>query len=93
MVVHHILDEGESVLGDLKRACLLESGRGDDEQQYVKMQDIIRDMATWIARDRRQRENKLLVIEKDEDMSAEMISKWREAEKVSPWGRWILNID
>ncbi|KAL3737119.1 hypothetical protein ACJRO7_025959 [Eucalyptus globulus] len=90
--VYHMRDEGESVMGDLKRACLLESGY-NDYGPYVKMHDVIRDMATWITRDRGQGENKLLVIEKEEDMSAKMISKWGEAEKVSLWGGWIQNID
>ncbi|XP_056167605.1 probable disease resistance protein At5g63020 [Syzygium oleosum] len=90
--VYSLRNEGEHVLGRLNRACLLESGR-DDDQRHVKMHDVIRDMATWIARDHGQRENKLLVIEKDEDMSEDMISKWGEAKKVSLWGKWIRNID
>ncbi|KAI6689488.1 hypothetical protein NL676_026316 [Syzygium grande] len=75
-------NKGEYFLGSLKMACLLESGHDDDDKkEYVKMHDVIRDMATWIARDHGQKENKLLVIEKGEDMSAKMISKWGEAEK------------
>ncbi|KAL3748257.1 hypothetical protein ACJRO7_009489 [Eucalyptus globulus] len=92
--VYHKRDEGASILGDLKRACLLESGPYNVyERATVKMHDVICDMATWIARDHGQRENKLLVIENEEDMSAEMISKWREAEKVSIWGNLIANIN
>ncbi|KAK3439989.1 hypothetical protein EUGRSUZ_B00330 [Eucalyptus grandis] len=92
--VYHKRDEGASILGDLKRACLLESGPYNVyERATVKMHDVIRDMATWIARDHGQRENKLLVIENEKDMSAEMISKWREAEKVSIWGNLITNIN
>ncbi|KAL3737131.1 hypothetical protein ACJRO7_025971 [Eucalyptus globulus] len=90
--VYHMRDEGELVLGDLKRACLLESGC-NHSGPYVKMHDVIRDMATWITRDRGQGENKLLVIEKQEDMSAKMISRWGEAEKVSLWGEWIQNVN
>ncbi|XP_030544079.1 disease resistance protein RPS5-like [Rhodamnia argentea] len=93
--VYRMRDEGESILGDLRRACLLESGRHDDDEegQYVKMHDVIRDMAAWIARERGQKENKLLVIEDQENLSLEMISKWEEAEKVSVWGTRIRNID
>ncbi|KAK2632264.1 hypothetical protein EUGRSUZ_L01793, partial [Eucalyptus grandis] len=91
--VYRMQEEGEYVLGDLKRLCLLESGLDDYQRQYVKMHDVIRDMAIWIARDHGQRENKLIVIEEEEDISAEMISKWGEAEKVSIWGQWIQNID
>ncbi|KAK3428144.1 hypothetical protein EUGRSUZ_F04256 [Eucalyptus grandis] len=92
--VYNMREKGEYILGSLKMACLLESGHDDDnEREYVKMHDVIRDMAIWIARDQGQRENKLLVIEKEEDMSAKRISKWGEAEKVSIWGKWIHNID
>ncbi|KAF8024994.1 hypothetical protein BT93_F1986 [Corymbia citriodora subsp. variegata] len=91
--VYRMRDEGESVLGDLQRACLLEHGYNSLGMDCVKMHDVIRDMATWIACDHGQRENKLLVIEKEDDMSAKMISKWGEAEKVSLWGKWIQNID
>ncbi|KAK3439982.1 hypothetical protein EUGRSUZ_B00322 [Eucalyptus grandis] len=73
--VYHMRDEGASILGDLKRACLLESGPHKYAKPTVKMHHVIRDMATWIARDHGQRQNKLLVIENEEDMSAEMISK------------------
>ncbi|KAF7848278.1 hypothetical protein BT93_L2137 [Corymbia citriodora subsp. variegata] len=90
--VYSMRYKGEYVLRTLEMACLLESG-GDYEGRYVKMHDVIRDMATWITRDHGQKENKLLVIENHEDMSAEMILKWREAKKVSLWGKWIRNID
>ncbi|XP_039171499.1 disease resistance protein RPS5-like isoform X1 [Eucalyptus grandis] len=91
--VYRMREEGEYVLGDLKRLCLLESGLDDYQRQYVKMHDVIRDMAIWIARDYGQRENKLIVIEEEEDISAKMISKWGEAKKVSIWGEWIQNIN
>ncbi|KAK2632721.1 hypothetical protein EUGRSUZ_L01171 [Eucalyptus grandis] len=94
--VYCMRDEGASILGDLKRACLLESGPHYGhpyEQATVKLHDIIRDMATWIARDYGQRENKWLVIENEEDMSTKMISKWEEAKKVSIWGNLIANIN
>ncbi|KAK3428134.1 hypothetical protein EUGRSUZ_F04244 [Eucalyptus grandis] len=91
--VYRMREEGEYVLGDLKRLCPLESGLDDYQRQYVKMHDVIRDMAIWIARDHGQRENKLIVIEEEEDISAKMISKWGEAKKVSIWGEWIQNIN
>ncbi|KAK3428138.1 hypothetical protein EUGRSUZ_F04249 [Eucalyptus grandis] len=87
---YHMRDKGASVLGDLKRACLLESEI--DGQLHVKMHDVIRDMATWITRDYGQMENKLLVTEKEEDMFTEMIFKWGEVEKACLWGEWIVNI-
>ncbi|KAK3428058.1 hypothetical protein EUGRSUZ_F04170 [Eucalyptus grandis] len=87
--VYHLRDEGQSILGDLKRACLLEIMH----DECVKMHDVIRDMAIWIARCHGQRENKLLVIENEEDMYAEKISKWGEAEKISLWEEQIENIN
>ncbi|XP_039171014.1 probable disease resistance protein At1g61300 [Eucalyptus grandis] len=90
--VYNMREKGEYILGSLKMACLLESGRDDDEEEYVKMHDVIRDMAIWIACDHGKNENKLLVIENEEDMSTKGMSKWGEAEKVSLWGKWISNI-
>ncbi|KAF7851854.1 hypothetical protein BT93_L2014 [Corymbia citriodora subsp. variegata] len=94
--VYSMRDRGEYFLGSLKMACLLESvhdNYGELGDQFVKMHDVVRDMATWIARDRGQRENKLLVIEKEEELSAKIISKWEEAKKVSLWGKYIRNIN
>ncbi|XP_071724086.1 probable disease resistance protein At1g61300 [Rutidosis leptorrhynchoides] len=70
--VYHMRDEGASILGDLKRSCLLEDGLHLYEQPTVKMHDVIRDMAIWIARDHGQKENKLLVIENEEDMETKV---------------------
>ncbi|KAK2631419.1 hypothetical protein EUGRSUZ_L02932 [Eucalyptus grandis] len=91
--VYHMRDKGASVLRDLKRACLLESGFDLYGRPIVKMHDVIHNMAIWIARGHGQWENKLLVIENEEDMSTEMISKWGEAGKVSLWGSLIANIN
>ncbi|KAK2631610.1 hypothetical protein EUGRSUZ_L02679 [Eucalyptus grandis] len=90
--VHIMRDKGEYILGSLKMACLLESGHYRGEE-YVKMHDVIRDMTIWITHDHGQRENKLLVIEREEDLSTEMISKWGEAEKVSLWEKRIRTIN
>ncbi|KAL3737191.1 hypothetical protein ACJRO7_026024 [Eucalyptus globulus] len=94
--VYNMREMGEYILGNLKMACLLESETVVDfglKSVKIKMHDVIRDMATWIARDNGKNENKLLVIENEEDMSTKGISKWGEAEKVSLWGKWILNIN
>ncbi|KAK2632376.1 hypothetical protein EUGRSUZ_L01638 [Eucalyptus grandis] len=91
--IYCMRDKGASILGDLKRACLLKSGLYSlFKQPTIKMHDIIRDMATWIAHDYGKKENKLLVIENEEDMSM-MMPKWGEAEKVSLWGGLIGNIN
>ena len=38
--------QGELVIGSLKSACLLEEGKDEDK---VKMHDVLRNMALWIA--------------------------------------------
>uniref|UniRef100_A0A1D1YVZ1 Disease resistance protein RPS2 n=2 Tax=Anthurium amnicola TaxID=1678845 RepID=A0A1D1YVZ1_9ARAE len=38
---------GLAVIKKLKDACLLEKGGGEDGDMYVKMHDVIRDMALW----------------------------------------------
>ncbi|KAL2472896.1 putative disease resistance protein [Forsythia ovata] len=42
-------DQGHAILNQLERACLLESV----SDWYVKMHDLIRDMALWITKDNR----------------------------------------
>ncbi|KAF8024942.1 hypothetical protein BT93_F1940 [Corymbia citriodora subsp. variegata] len=59
--VYSMRYKGEYVLRTLEIACLLKIWR-DYEGWYVKMHDIIRDMATWITCDHGQKENKSLVI-------------------------------
>ncbi|KAL3737187.1 hypothetical protein ACJRO7_026020 [Eucalyptus globulus] len=54
--VYSMRYKGEYVLRTLEMACLLESGHDDYEGRHVKMHDVIRDMATWIARDRGKKE-------------------------------------
>ncbi|KAK1281813.1 Disease resistance protein RPS2 [Acorus calamus] len=53
--LHKARGDGHDIIGKLKVAHLLETGASDDE---VKMHDVIRDMALWIAY---KRENKFLV--------------------------------
>lgn len=39
------VNRGYTIIGDLIRACLLENEQGN----CVKMHDVVRDMALWIA--------------------------------------------
>lgn len=41
-------DKGHHIVASLKAACLLENG-DDDEERKVKMHDVMRDLAFWIA--------------------------------------------
>ncbi|PIA34040.1 hypothetical protein AQUCO_03900143v1 [Aquilegia coerulea] len=49
---------GHSIVGTLKRTCLLENGDDDDE---VKMHDVIRELALWLARECGREEGKVFV--------------------------------
>ncbi|KAL6333967.1 hypothetical protein AAG906_000018 [Vitis piasezkii] len=44
--IYEARDRGHKVIGNLKHACLLESG---ESEKRVKMHDVIRDMALWLA--------------------------------------------
>ncbi|PIA60107.1 hypothetical protein AQUCO_00400774v1 [Aquilegia coerulea] len=52
------LNMGHGIVGTLKRACLLENGRNSEE---VKMHDMIRELALWIAREYGRGEGKVFV--------------------------------
>ncbi|XP_073003314.1 probable disease resistance protein At5g63020 [Typha latifolia] len=55
---------GYTLMGDLIGACLLELVRENDINQdaFVKMHDLLRDMALWIARDNGKNKNKWVVL-------------------------------
>ncbi|KAJ4721599.1 Disease resistance protein [Melia azedarach] len=42
-------NQGYSIIGTLIHACLLEEEEDEQGNNYVKMHDVIRDMALWIA--------------------------------------------
>ena len=54
--------QGEEVIKSLQRACLLENGisRLEDEE-CLKMHDVIRDMALWLACENEKKKNKFVV--------------------------------
>ncbi|KAL4387876.1 hypothetical protein GQ457_09G007250 [Hibiscus cannabinus] len=55
--LYEAYDKGHHIIGTLKLACLLESG-----DNYVKMHDMIRDMALWVISDRGAKKGKFFVI-------------------------------
>ncbi|XP_028756788.1 probable disease resistance protein At1g61300 [Neltuma alba] len=55
--IHDAYNHGEDIVERLKLACLLEG----EEFLWVKMHDVVRDMALWIARNQDQEKNKVLV--------------------------------
>ncbi|KAG0491774.1 hypothetical protein HPP92_005172 [Vanilla planifolia] len=57
--INEAYDSGHALIGGLKAACLLESG--DDEEREVKMHDVVRDLALWIASDCGEKHNRFIV--------------------------------
>ncbi|XP_034680456.1 disease resistance protein SUMM2-like [Vitis riparia] len=77
---------GYKIIEDLKNACLLEEGDGF---KCIKMHDVIHDMALWIGRECGKRMNKILACESLGVVDPERVTNWKEAERISLWGRNI----
>ncbi|KAI0502323.1 hypothetical protein KFK09_017270 [Dendrobium nobile] len=58
--INEAYDNGYFLIRGLQAACLLEPGYNKDRE--VKMHDVVRDLALWIASDCGQRQNKFIVI-------------------------------
>ncbi|XP_039120513.1 disease resistance protein RPS2-like [Dioscorea cayenensis subsp. rotundata] len=59
-------DKGYNLIGNLNAACLLElESRSDDD--YVKLHDVIRDMALWIVSEYGKKKNKWSICTNDDD--------------------------
>ncbi|KAF8401762.1 hypothetical protein HHK36_012708 [Tetracentron sinense] len=74
-------NQGHDIIGTLKLACLLESGHNDDGD--VKMHDVIRDLALWIACECGRKKDKFLVQARVGLIEAPEVEKWTEAERIS----------
>ncbi|KAF8401761.1 hypothetical protein HHK36_012707 [Tetracentron sinense] len=74
-------NQGHDIIGTLKLACLLESGLNDDGD--VKMHDVIRDLALWIACECGRKKDKFLVQARVGLIEMPEVEKWREAERIS----------
>uniref|UniRef100_A0A2N9F5V8 NB-ARC domain-containing protein n=1 Tax=Fagus sylvatica TaxID=28930 RepID=A0A2N9F5V8_FAGSY len=81
--MHYAFNLGEFIVGTLKLACLLES---DESEEFVRMHDMIRDMALWVANTSGREGNKILVQHVGLNSEADSCEKWNEAEKISVWG-------
>nr|ASZ00276.1 CC-NBS [Vitis quinquangularis] len=77
---------GEEIIESLNHACLLEMNdnhyiRG--RARFVKMHDVIRDMALWLAcQNGNKKQNKFVVIDKDELVKAHEVEKWKETQRI-----------
>ncbi|KAF8407014.1 hypothetical protein HHK36_006136 [Tetracentron sinense] len=79
--IHEAHDKGYLLIESLVVSCLLETA-GNQETQ-VKMHDVLRDMALWIASDCGKKKNKIMVEAGSRLTEASRVEFWDEAEKVS----------
>ncbi|KAF7844551.1 putative disease resistance protein [Senna tora] len=82
--VYEARNQGEDIISSLKYASLLEDG---DVEHSVKVHDVIRDMALWVACDHGEK-TKFLVKDGAGFSAVEIFkcAKWKEVEKLSLWG-------
>lgn len=84
--IYDTYNHGKFVLESLKFACLLESVESNkeiDKGGIVKMHDVIRDMALWLARDEDQNRFKVLVEGEAVVASVMYAEKYKVAERIS----------
>ncbi|KAI3958594.1 hypothetical protein MKW92_050581 [Papaver armeniacum] len=80
--IDEALLEGHDIIQSLISACLLETGTGSSFflGDGVKMHDVVRDLAIWIASDLGTKKGKFLVIPTQNKLK---LHEWENAEKVS----------
>ncbi|KAL6313588.1 hypothetical protein AAG906_006956 [Vitis piasezkii] len=80
-------NQGEEVIKSLQLACLLENGISplDEKDEYLKMHDVIRDMALWLAHENGKKKNKFVVKDGVESIRAQEVEKWKETQRISLW--------
>ncbi|KAI3986097.1 hypothetical protein MKX01_031212 [Papaver californicum] len=71
-------NEGHDVIETLKSACLLESGNSLKGNE-VKMHDVVRDLAIWIASDLGKNKGKYLTVQAQSKLK---LHEWEKAEKI-----------
>ncbi|GMI78054.1 hypothetical protein like AT4G10780 [Hibiscus trionum] len=74
-------DKGHHIIGTLKLACLLE-GVEHLPDNFIKMHDMIRDMALWVISDKGATKGKTLVQVNLKLTKAPAISEWEKAERI-----------
>ncbi|XP_058074733.1 probable disease resistance protein At5g63020 isoform X2 [Magnolia sinica] len=74
-------NKGHDIIGRLKAACLLETG--SKEKTMVKLHDVIRDMALWIASECGEKKKRFLVRAGVGLTHAPEFERWKEAERIS----------
>ncbi|KAE8682913.1 Disease resistance protein RPS5, putative isoform 2 [Hibiscus syriacus] len=82
-------DHGGFIVDALKSAYLLET---DESKQCVRMHDIFRHMALWLARDQGRKKNKVLVA-KSGRLTDRELRKWEVANWISLFGCIITKVN
>ncbi|KAK9677305.1 hypothetical protein RND81_11G135000 [Saponaria officinalis] len=81
--INEARNQGNDVIELLKSACLLETNKTGE---IVKMHDVIRDMALWIASEDDNGRDKFVVERQNKIIDAIRIAKWSKAEKITVFG-------
>ncbi|KDP33865.1 hypothetical protein JCGZ_07436 [Jatropha curcas] len=87
----NVHNKGHAIIGSLKVACLLETG--DQEKTQVKMHDVVRSFALWIANESGLN-NCLFLVEANTGLStAPGAEMWRGAQRVSLMDNGITTLE
>eukprot|EP00261_Vitis_vinifera_P016230 XP_010645044.1 PREDICTED: probable disease resistance protein At1g12280 [Vitis vinifera] len=83
-------NQGEEVIKSLQLACLLENvispvNEEGEKDEYLKMHDVIRDMALWLAGENGKKKNKFVVKDGVESIRAQEVEKWKKTQRISLW--------
>lgn len=87
--IHEARGQGREIIAGLKAASLLENGKSEE---YVKMHDVVRDMALWISSGSKAKTNRYLVLNHVGLLEAHLLTSRVEAERISLWGSSIRSI-
>ena len=82
-------NQGGKIIQMLKHVCLLEVGttRFLIDGEYLKMHDVIRDMALWLACEKGKKKNKFVVKDGVGLISAQEVQKWKDAQRIELWNK------
>ncbi|XP_058004030.1 disease resistance protein SUMM2-like [Hevea brasiliensis] len=86
--IYDARNEGEYIIGSLKHAGLLEEGPTPED--YVRMHDVIRDMALWIASNH---EIKIAVVEDAASIKTHGFEEWKEVKRLTLWGKSFKDLN
>lgn len=87
--VYSLHNKGHAIIGSLKVTCLLETGEDDTQ---IKMHDIVRSFALWIASNRGQNVEKAVVQGCNGLLELPSVEKWDKVERASLLGNEITTL-